>query len=480
MTLLDFKTKMSEKYYDKYDYEKINEADFYAGKNIDIYCIPHGKFSLTPTQHMSGLKCPKCFKLSKITTNEFINKVKKKWKFGYDYSKVKYYNSEFPITLICSKHGDFNISPEKHLGRGDGCPCCRYDKISKANLTCDRYTFKSRAILMYNNKYNYDNVHEFKNVSEKVIIVCHKHGEFRQTVKHHLAGHECPKCSRENRVNVYGFPFFRWVNICNEIHDNKYDYTKTEKEFGVRKKVTITCPEHGDFQQTASNHMLGSMCHSCMNKLNKSHTPNNKELFIENAKKVHNNFYIYPYDIVYINNKTPVKVICPLHGEFKVRPDLHLFSKNGCPVCNSSKGEKKLREILEDMGLKYIPQYSPEGCKYKYDFYLQGLDILVEYDGQQHFRPIDAFGGEAEFAKTVARDNEKNNLARLLKKELIRVPYKYFNNLKPYFLNRLSNIYRYYHNGVFYRTFLTFVKFNNFPSETTPNDVKEYLTINSF
>jgi len=53
--------------------------------------------------------------------------------------------------------------------------------------------------------------------------------------------------------------------------------------------------------------------------------------FIKNANIVHNNFYDYSL-VVYINSRTKIKIICPIHGIFEQIPNNHL-SNQGCPEC---------------------------------------------------------------------------------------------------------------------------------------------------
>lgn len=58
-----------------------------------------------------------------------------------------------------------------------------------------------------------------------------------------------------------------------------------------------------------------------------------KELFIERSNEIHDNKYDYS-NAEYVNNHTPLTVICPEHGIFSVRPKTHLGAyKQGCPEC---------------------------------------------------------------------------------------------------------------------------------------------------
>ena len=114
-----------------------------------------------------------------------------------------------------------------------------------------------------------------------------------------------------------------FIKTSNKIYDNKFDYSKVEY-ISDRTPVTIICKKHGEFSQTPLTHKNGSGCPYC--KVEKQ-----KEKFIKKANIIHNNKYDYS-KVVYVNNKTPVVIICPEHGEFTQRPDNHLHGA-GCFRC---------------------------------------------------------------------------------------------------------------------------------------------------
>ena len=96
------------------------------------------------------------------------------------------------------------------------------------------------------------------------------------------------------------------------------------------------------------------------------------------------------------------------------------------------------------MRIKFIPQYTFNDCKYVYvlrfDFALfkdNEFIGLIEYDGRQHFEPIDVFGGQEGFAKTKKRDEIKNIYCKTHNIPLLRIPYWEFqnDNYKQNFLN---------------------------------------------
>lgn len=128
-----------------------------------------------------------------------------------------------------------------------------------------------------------------------------------------------------------------FIQEANLIHNNKYNYSKTEY-VDAHTKVIITCPIHGDFKQIPAVHLRGNGCSKCSGKFH--HTT---ETFIEEANKVHNNKYDYS-KVNYINNSTKVCIICPEHGEFWQTPNHHLRGR-GCPKCGGTAKSNTLEFI---------------------------------------------------------------------------------------------------------------------------------------
>lgn len=116
------------------------------------------------------------------------------------------------------------------------------------------------------------------------------------------------------------------------------------------------------------------------------------------------------------------------HGKFRIRPDNHLTG-GGCPICNESKGEKKVASFLDKLSISYIREYKIEGYNYRYDFYISNLNIMVEYDGIQHFKPIEIWGGIDNLNRIKKTDKAKEVICKKNGILLIRIPYTAFDNL---------------------------------------------------
>lgn len=122
-----------------------------------------------------------------------------------------------------------------------------------------------------------------------------------------------------------------FIEKAKKVHGNKYNYSKVEYK-GCNEKICIICPEHGEFWQIPSSHLSGKGCSKCYNKKRGNKLKLTTEQFIEEAKQIHGDKYNYS-KVNYVNRKTKVCIICPIHGEFWQSPSCHIFNKNGCPKC---------------------------------------------------------------------------------------------------------------------------------------------------
>lgn len=107
-----------------------------------------------------------------------------------------------------------------------------------------------------------------------------------------------------------------------------------------------------------------------------------------------------------------------------------------CGCITESSGEYFVRKYLTEHDISFIAQYAFEDCKninpLHFDFAIlnnnQSLNALVEYDGKQHYEPIDWFGGEEQFQQQVLRDKIKDEYCKKNNIPLIRIPYYYTTN----------------------------------------------------
>ncbi len=209
-----------------------------------------------------------------------------------------------------------------------------------------------------------------------------------------------------------------------KTHGEKFSYDKVVY-FSERIKVKIICKEHGVFSQLPKNHVsLKQGCPVCYG--NKKLTTGS---FIEKANSIHNNKYDYSLT-QYSGNKGKVEIICNKHGVFKQTATRHLYG-DGCPKCSESKGEKAIRVFLENNNVNFESQKKFKECKninpLPFDFFIIDKNLLIEYDGQQHFGK--SKGRIFDFESIKRNDQIKNDFANDNGYKLVRIPYKKLNKI---------------------------------------------------
>ena len=343
--------------------------------------------------------------MRKYTKEIFIEKAIKLYGERYVHNKVVYINSQTKICVICPEHGEFYVRPADYL-RGYGCPKCgNLRKNKKLSLSQDEVI--KRFNEKHGNVYDYSRVN-YKNMDTKVDIICKKHGVFKMSPLNHLQGQGCPKCSGIHLTTEDVISEFR------EIHGNKYDYSSFIYN-KMYEKATVICPIHGEFKITPSKHRIGQGCPKCgIIKRSKSLSYNDEAL-IKRFKEIHKDKYIYNKTELNGNLHNRITVTCPIHGDFEQIAQSHLQGY-GCKKCQTSKLEEQIKDFLSKENIDFEQQKTFSWLKYKnhlyLDFYLSEYNIAIECQGIQHFKPIDFFGGEESFVKTIKRDETKHRLCR--------------------------------------------------------------------
>ena len=402
---------------DRFDYSLVE----YINNNtkVKIICPINGVFEQQPRRHLEGRETLN----KKIEYKQkFIERANEKFNFKFDYSLVEYKNNDDKVIIICPIHGQFEQNFGNHLNSKYGCNDCKKDvsnakkvvkekvvkeKLDKIKIDRKELFFK-KCFENHGDRYDYS-ITEFKTSNDKVKIICREHGVFEQRASAHTSGQGCMECRLEKRRT--GLDAF--LSRSYEIHGDRYDYSLVTEYINSQTKVDVICKEHGIFKISPNKHTNGEQgCAECK-KLGLTK-------FIEESNITHN--YKYDYSLIneYVNNKHKVDIICKKHGVFNQRISDHMLRGSGCPVCSESKGEITVRKYLTDMSFYFTGQKRFAGCKYKsylpFDFYLPNYNICIEFQGPQHYMPIDFFGGTSSYILQVKKDTikkeycEKNNI----------------------------------------------------------------------
>lgn len=109
----------------------------------------------------------------------------------------------------------------------------------------------------------------------------------------------------------------------------------------------------------------------------------------------------------------------------------HLLQGHGCPVCKSSRGERLVRSVMNELKIDFSEQVKFQGCRNQkelpFDFGIHNengdIKALIEYDGSQHFEEFEHFGGKVKFEQQRKNDNIKNDYCEINNIPLLRIPY---------------------------------------------------------
>ncbi len=291
-----------------------------------------------------------------LTTEEYIIKAKKIHGDKYDYSKVKYKNHYTSIHIGCPIHGEFWQKPYTHL-TSCGCPKCG-NEIRINNIRKNNDTFTENAKKIHGDKYDYSKV-EYINAKTKVCIICTVHGEFWQKPNNHLNGCGCPKCANEARKFGYkkNKTTEEFINEGIEKYGHRYDFSNTIYN-GSHNNITV-------FDRLKNCEIMitptAFLSRNYSTKIKVS-----KENFINKAKEKFGDKYDYN-KTEYINSKTKIKYICPVHGEIEQLPLNHL--RYGCRYCSKEIISLKicltLNEFIEKARAVHGDKYDYSKVVYK-------------------------------------------------------------------------------------------------------------------
>ena len=408
-----------------YDYSDVEYSSYH--EKVRINCRSHGPFTQVVAGHCAGKGCPQCGKermFSKIREREsasFIERAKEIHQDAYSYEKLSYKNNNTKVKIICPDHGVFEQTPGNHLS-GKGCKVC----AGLCRDTCEK-EFVNKANNVHGNKYDYSKV-RYLNSRAKVEIGCPTHGIFEQSPSKHLNG-GCFDCAVAYRAELRTkSAAVRFRESCSKAHEENFSYPEEYK--GSKEEIEIICSKHGKFRMLPHVHLRSKEgCGECSAEANRrSHSSRMNFSFPIAAGEVHN--YKYKYFEDYVNQDAKISIECPEHGIFYQAPNNHLHGRTGCPSCASSKGDAAIKTILEKTNVNYATQYSIEGCRNKkplrFDFGIFRDNVLlglIEFQGVQHYEPIDFFGGEEGHRDRMNRDTIKREFCLDNSIKLLEIPY---------------------------------------------------------
>lgn len=209
----------------------------------------------------------------------------------------------------------------------------------------EKEIFIQKARKLHGDKYLYDNIPSKVLYSDRVEIICRKHGVFSQNAGTHITKSGCPYCYGKMKKNTEQF-----IREAKLVHGDKYDYSITNYKTAL-EKVDIICPKHGVFTQEASSHLRGCGCPKCARIV-----IDRTEDFIRQAKEIYGDEYSYE-KTKYTNGSTKVIVTHKEFGDISIFPFPFLKKK----IIDTSFNNLEDEEWRDVVGYEQYYQVSSKG-----------------------------------------------------------------------------------------------------------------------
>lgn len=347
-----------------------------------------------------------------MTKQEFLEKARETHGYKYNYLNLSdkiLYNQEINIEF------DGKIYKQKvvkHILLGR-CP-----EKNTPTKTTEQFILEAREVWM--DKYDYSLV-EYKGALKKIKII-YDGVIFEQVAVSHLQG-QAP----EKNLNKENF-----IRKAKLKHGEKYDYSLVNFKDG--NTVVMIGYKGVYYLQKPYNHLSGSCPENYYLGVKKT-----TGQFINESNRVHDFKYLYD-NTNYVSNQTKVIITCPVHGNFEQRPLSHTQG-SGCPNCSESKGEKIISKFLNKNKINYLRQKKFIDCRnvfeLPFDFYIPSKRTLIEFDGEQHFKPVEHFGGLKTYEQLKMNDRIKNEYCEENYINLIRIKYNQIDKIEEILKNNL-------------------------------------------
>lgn len=178
-----------------------------------------------------------------------------------------------------------------------------------------------------------------------------------------------------------------------------------------------------------TNALKGSHCPECWKRQIGDKNRKTPEQYVQDVKNMH--MYIEPMED-YVGAYIPILHKCSVCGAIWKPIPHNILGGRGCPGCVQSYKEQQISKWLFEHNIIYSPQYTFSDCVYKkmlpFDFYLPDYNMCIEYDGEQHYKPIDFSGNGYEYAVEQLqiiklRDSIKTEYCMSNNIVLLRIPY---------------------------------------------------------
>lgn len=337
-----------------------------------------------------------------------------------------YVKAKTKLTIKCEKGHIFRTSFDVYKNGKFKCKKCVYES---GNLR-RKYTFEDVKKYFLEENYNVISLKsEYKNMESVLKVICPNGHKWTSSYNNFKAGYKCPYCKIINKEKKDREELEQiLINHGYEI----LDFKRNPDDFFSESLFTVKCENGHIFNKSIKSIRSGKLtCIDCFGKTKKD------------LDEVIDTFEKYGYSVIshngYKNNQSRFTIKCE-NGHVRDISFATFQQSNykNCILCANDKkrislGERIIADYLDRKNINYVYQYKIEECRLKaelpFDFYLPDYNLLIEFDGEQHYKPIKHFGGLEKFISRKIGDTVKNIFCKD-NIPLLRIPYWELDNIE--------------------------------------------------
>ena len=246
----------------------------------------------------------------------------------------------------------------------------------------------------------------------------------------------CPICKRINKSNT-NINKVKFENIVKYFNEHDFDVITKSKDYkGTTSPLKVICKKCNIIEEISYEQFKRRVnkCQNCINVKRYNDVKNKCDAM---------NYILLDEKV--IGTKSQIHIMCDKGHKISPSYDSFIWKDCGCELCkNTSKGEDKIDNFLSGLNIFYNKHYRKFELLYKkhleFDFYIPQFNTLIEFDGIQHFQPIEYFGGIDRFIDLKIKDGLKNEYCLKNNIKLIRIPYWSLNDIEDILTNELNLI----------------------------------------
>jgi hypothetical protein len=326
-------------------------------------------------------------------------------------------------------------------------------KLARFDISSNPYTLLNinHWLKLNNKRFHLIEGQTFKGSSKKLLFKCEICPEdetpFLATWNAVIVGRECTRCSgrivgKHNNLKE-DFP-----DLCLQW-DYKMNGSLLPEDIvsGTMQKVYWICEKGHSYNTSVySRTGLTSGCPYCSGSL-----PTDENNLYSLFPDLINDYWNWKKnDEIGLNPKnilpySGVKAYwhCPVcDSDNYTRICDRVLDKSICKECNYSGGEYKTKIFLNKNNVEYIPQKKFPDCKdilpLMFDFYFPNISVALEINGEQHFSPLEYFGGQEAFEDRVKKDQIKRDYCKNNNIKLIEIPFWDFDKIESILTKELN------------------------------------------